>query len=187
MIVGAARNRARGRGWLGLATTLLVLSLVAGIVGNSPTSVPSPSASISVSVSWPESPVAPEGHAPASPDLVGQAPVSDVSPEAPVGPARGSYDPLWTPPPADEANAAVPDDVLVPGQVVLMLREQERLDTFLDELIGGDIGLKDTIPELRAAVLTVPVGQEDQQIAALKTDSRVLFAERNALLSAMMV
>jgi subtilisin family serine protease len=93
----------------------------------------------------------------------------------------------WTPPPAAEANAAVPDDILVPGQVVVMMKAQERLDTFLDEVVGGDIRLLDTIPELRAAVLGVPVGQENAEIADFQADPRVMVAERNALLSAMLV
>jgi subtilisin family serine protease len=93
----------------------------------------------------------------------------------------------WTPPPPDQANANLPSDVLVPGQVVVMLREQESLDAFLDEVVGGDVRLKDTIPELRAAVLTVPAGQEDAQITALQADPRVKFAERNGLLNEMMV
>src|SRR5262249_4645692 len=100
---------------------------------------------------------------------------------------RATDEQAWTPPPAAEANAAVPDDVLVPGQVVVMLKEQERLDSFLDDVVGGDVRVLDTIPGLRGGVRGGRIGQEDDQIADLQADPRVKFAERNALLSAMMV
>src|SRR5215207_3781577 len=108
-------------------------------------------------------------------------------PSSAAHPPRANPASSWTPPPAAEANAAIPDDILVPGQVVVLLKERERLDTFLDEVVGGDIRLLDTIPELRAAVLGVPTGQEAAYIANFQTDPRVMVAERNALLSAMMV
>src|SRR5687768_15604066 len=81
---------------------------------------------------------------------------------------------------ADEAQ-------LVPGQVVVVLREAEQLQEVVDELVGGEVRLVDTIPELRAAVLGVPDGREDAWISTLSADPRVLFAERNALLRALTV
>src|SRR4051812_4289451 len=69
-----------------------------------------------------------------NPSPSGRPPPAVAADHPPADPA-----PEWTVPPAAEANAAVSDDVLVPGQVVVMLREHEQLDTFLDELIGGDI------------------------------------------------
>lgn len=76
---------------------------------------------------------------------------------------------------------------LVPGQVVVIVRETDRLDTVLDDHVGGHVRLVDTIPELRAAVLGVPDGQEAAWIAALGADPRVLVAERNALLRTLTV
>ncbi len=108
-------------------------------------------------------------------------------PGSPGSALRANRPATWTLPPAAEANAAVPDDVLVPGQVVVIMHEHERLDTFLDEVVGGDIKLLDTIPELRAAVLGVPTGQENAQIAAFQADPRIMVAERNALLRTMTV
>jgi subtilisin family serine protease len=99
-----------------------------------------------------------------------------VSDSAPEGPRRAA---------APAAGAT--SDGLVPGQVVVLLRDGERLDAWLDEQVGGDVRVLDTIPELRAAVLGVPVGQEAATIAELGADPRVLAAERNALLRAMLV
>jgi len=85
-------------------------------------------------------------------------------------------------------RAAEPEgSELVPGQVVVLVRENERLDEVLDDLIGGDVRLVDTIPELRAAVLGVSDGQETAWIASLGRDPRVLVAERNALLRVLTV
>jgi subtilisin family serine protease len=109
-----------------------------------------------------------------------------------------------TSPIAHEAPAAVPSsrvepaqhqatlpwtetDDLVPGQVVVVLRDDAHLGAFLDDVVGGSVTLVDTLPELRAAVLGVPAGQEADWIVALSTDPRILVAERNALLKALMV
>lgn len=75
----------------------------------------------------------------------------------------------------------------VPGQVVVILRDGEPLGPFLDEIVGGDVGLIDTIPELRAGVLRVPPGTEDAAVASLAADPRVLAAERNALLRTLTI
>src|SRR5262249_25385585 len=88
---------------------------------------------------------------------------------------------------AAPATTAPEPPQLVPGQVVVILHESERLHTFPDRRVGRDLRLLDPLPELRAAVLGVPEGQENAQIAALSADARVLVAERNALLSEMMV
>jgi hypothetical protein len=71
------------------------------------------------------------------------------------------------------APAAHGDD-LVPGHVVVVLAAGTSLDQFLGDHIGGDVELIDTIPELRAAVLGVPVGRELAQIGQLVRDPRVL-------------
>ncbi len=76
---------------------------------------------------------------------------------------------------------------LLPGQVVVLLRDGEHLDRYLDEVVGSDALLLDTIPELRAAVLGVAVGEEPAWMAALSADPRVLAAERNALLHALII
>lgn len=146
MMVGAARNRRGGRGWTGLAATLVALMLLAGCVGNAP--APSPAASAA------------------------------TRHRAATGPAVTTSEPT---------APVIPDDILVPGQVVVLLREQQPLDAFLDDAVGGDVRLLDTIPELRAAVLGVPIGDEAAWITALQADPRTLAAERNALLSAMIV
>ena len=105
----------------------------------------------------------------------------------------GNPSPPGRPPPSHTrvqpgASVAQSDGVeLVPGQVVVLIRESERLDAFLDDRVGGDVRLLDTIPELRAAVLGVPDGQEAAWIATLGADPRVLLAERNALLRALTV
>jgi subtilisin family serine protease len=79
------------------------------------------------------------------------------------------------------------DFELVPGDVVVLLREDGQLDSFLDEFVGGEVHLLDTIPELRSAVLGVPPGEESAWIATLSSDPRVLVAERNALLRTLSV
>jgi hypothetical protein len=84
------------------------------------------------------------------------------------------------------APAAHGDD-LVPGHVVVVLAAGTSLDQFLGDHIGGDVELIDTIPELRAAVLGVPVGRELAQIGQLVRDPRVLSAERSVLLRALVV
>jgi len=98
--------------------------------------------------------------------------------QAPTRPAVG---------PAATPDAQADDAELVPGQVVVILHETDDLGDFVDDHVGGDVGLLDTIPELRAAVLGVPAGHEAEWIGALASDPRVLFAERNALLRALTI
>lgn len=92
----------------------------------------------------------------------------------------------------DDPPSALPGPVSshdgrVPGHVVVVLSTGASLDTFLDDVVGGDVRLLDTIPELRAAVLGVPIGQEQAHIGQLLRDSRVLSAERSAILQIMTV
>jgi hypothetical protein len=75
--------------------------------------------------------------------------------------------------------------LLVPGQVVVLVREEGLLGELLDDVVGGDVRLIDTIPRLRAAVLGVPPGEEERWIADFSSDERVLVAERNAILQTL--
>ncbi|MCC6175288.1 MAG: S8 family serine peptidase [Chloroflexi bacterium] len=72
----------------------------------------------------------------------------------------------------------------MPGRVVVMLNDGASIADLADDVDGGDIRVVDTIPELRALVLGVPVGAEDSTISRLLSDPRVASAERSALLRA---
>ena len=90
-------------------------------------------------------------------------------------------------PASSSTPAAIVDDGRVPGHVVVIVSAGESLDGLLDDVVGGNVRLLDTIPELRAAVLGVPVGQEQAEIAELVRDPRVLSAERSAILQTMTI
>src|SRR5438128_976881 len=121
MSSGAARSRGSGSGWKRFAALLMALVLAAGCVGNPGPPEFQPSASV-------REPSAVQPRPPATADT--DASAANAAPEL-----------------AEEAKGGD----LVPGQVVVLLRESERLDEFLDETVGGDVRLLDTIPELRAA------------------------------------
>ncbi|MGE3267326.1 MAG: S8 family serine peptidase [Chloroflexota bacterium] len=70
---------------------------------------------------------------------------------------------------------------------MVVLDEDVSLPQYLDDTLGGDIRLVSAIPELRAAVLGVPVGQEEAEIAQLGLDSRVISAQRSAVLHTMTI
>ncbi|MFN8632701.1 MAG: DUF5719 family protein [Chloroflexota bacterium] len=158
MNVRPARNRGIGRGWRALTATLVVTVLLAGCVGNA---------------------APPRRLDEASTERATERPAARNA-DGPAAPARRVPSDAWASPEAERSG-------FVPGQIVVLLRDQENLDAFLDEIVGGDRELVDTIPELRAAVLGVPPGQEQAEIDALASDHRVLTAERNALLRTMMV
>jgi subtilisin family serine protease len=104
----------------------------------------------------------------------------------PVSNHRGSESTRVAPPRGARSTEPDTNDLVV-GQVVVMVRETVTLSAVLDDHVGGDVTLVDTIPELRAAVLSVPAGQEDSWISTLGADPRVEFAERNALLRALTI
>jgi subtilisin family serine protease len=105
---------------------------------------------------------------------------------SPAGRPVGGQQPGGPTPPSVTAQAPAPP-VFVPGQVVVLVRDGEDLASFLADAGAGGFGVLSTIPELRAAVLSVGEGHEDSTIALLGADPRVEVAERNALLSIMSI
>ncbi|MCC7369949.1 MAG: S8 family serine peptidase [Chloroflexi bacterium] len=102
--------------------------------------------------------------------IAGCIPSSDPAAEAPAGQT------------AEQADAG-----LVPGHVVVIVGADASLPAVLDDAIGGSIRLLDTLPELRAAVLGVPLGREAAAIAQLQHDPRIVSAQRSAVLSTLTV
>jgi len=70
---------------------------------------------------------------------------------------------------------------------VVLAKQPEMLSALVRDLADGGFNVRDTIPELGAAVLRVSDGDEQATIDLLSADSRIEVAERDGLLSALTV